>query len=139
MSAGVQAIKYFTEAVVAKIEKDMIRIQEGVTDAAAKYGLPFSSRRIGNIMQMYFGKKCPAFTQIRTDQELVDRFQLACTVNGLFVVTRIMINSSSVATDGDITEIIQRLDRSLEDTAREVWSGRPGRFARLLSFPERLI
>jgi hypothetical protein len=69
-------------------------------------------------MQMYFSNECPPFTQLRTDQELVDRFQLACTVNGLFVVTRIIINTSSVATDGDITEIIQRLDKSLEDTAK---------------------
>ena len=119
MSAGVQAIKYFTESVVTKIENDMIRIEKAVTASAAKYGLPFSTRRIGNIMQMYFSNECPPFTQLRTDQELVDRFQLACTVNGLFVVTRIIINTSSVATDDDITEIIQRLDRSLEDTAKD--------------------
>jgi glutamate-1-semialdehyde 2,1-aminomutase len=120
MSAGVQAVKYFTDEVVTKIERDMSRIQDAVTKAAAKYGLPFSSRRVGNIMQMYFSATCPPFTQVRTDQTLVDKFQLACTVNGLFVVTRIMINSSSVATDDDITEIIQRLDRSLEDVAADV-------------------
>ena len=71
-------------------------------------------------MQMYFSETPPEYTQLRTDQDLVDRFQLACTANGLFVITRIMINTSSVATDADITEIIQRLDRSMADVAAEI-------------------
>jgi glutamate-1-semialdehyde 2,1-aminomutase len=120
MAAGVQAITHFTDEVVAKIERDMIRIEAGVTASAAKYGLPFSTRRVGNLMQMYFSETCPPYTQVRTDQAIVDKFQLACTTNGLFVVTRIMINSSSVATDSEIDEIIQRLDQSMADTAAEL-------------------
>jgi glutamate-1-semialdehyde 2,1-aminomutase len=120
MAAGVQAIRHFTDAVVDKIERDMLRIEAGVLASAARYGLPFSTRRVGNLMQMYFSEIPPQYTQLRTDQDLVDRFQLACTANGLFVITRIMINTSSVATDADITEIIQRLDRSMADVAAEI-------------------
>jgi glutamate-1-semialdehyde 2,1-aminomutase len=119
MVAGVQAVRHFTDDCVARMERQMAAIEQGVTRSARRHGLPFSTRRVGNLMQMYFSPKPPIVTQLREDQELVDRFQLACLINGLFIVSRIVINTSSAATDADIEEIIGRLDRALADTAAE--------------------
>jgi len=119
MVAGVQAIRHFTGEVVERMERQMEAIEHSVTRSARRHGLPFSTRRVGNLMQMYFSEKPPVVTQLRQDQELVDRFQLACMVNGLFIVSRIVINTSSAASDADIEEITQRLDAALADTAAE--------------------
>jgi glutamate-1-semialdehyde 2,1-aminomutase len=120
MTAGVQAISHFTDEAVARMERQMDRIEDGLKAAARKNGLPFSTKRAGNLMNLFFQDTAPAFCQLRTDQAFVDRFQLACCNNGLFVVTRIMINTSSVASEADIDEIIQRGEQAMADLANDL-------------------
>jgi glutamate-1-semialdehyde 2,1-aminomutase len=120
MAAGVQAIKHFTDEAVQRMERQMDRVEAGLKASAAKYRLPFCTRRMGNLMQLYFQDAPPVVTQLRTDSHFVDRFQLACLVNGLFIVTRIIINTSSVCTESDIDEMIQRFDKAMADLAAEV-------------------
>jgi glutamate-1-semialdehyde 2,1-aminomutase len=120
MTAGVQAISHFTEAAVERMERQMDRIEAGLHAAAQKNGLPFSTRRAGNLMNLFFQDEPPPVCQLRTDQKFVDRFQLACCVNGLFVVTRICINTSSVLTEAEVEEIIQRGGQAMADLANDL-------------------
>lgn len=119
MTAGVQAITHFTDEAVARMERQMDKIEAGWTAAAKKNGLPFSTRRAGNLMNLFFQDVPPPVCQLRTDQKFVDRFQIACAVNGLFIVTRICINTSSVLTDADADEIIQRGAQAMADLAND--------------------
>jgi glutamate-1-semialdehyde 2,1-aminomutase len=119
-AAGVAAITHFTDEAVTRMERQMDRIEAGWTAAAKKNGLPFSTRRAGNLMNIFFQDEAPAVCQLRTDQKFVDRFQLACCVNGLFIVTRIMINTSSVLTDADADEIVQRGEQAMADLANDL-------------------
>jgi glutamate-1-semialdehyde 2,1-aminomutase len=119
MTAGVQAITHFTDEAVARMERQMDRIEAGWTAAAKKNGLPFSTRRAGNLMNIFFQDEPPPVCQLRTDQKFVDRFQYACSVNGLFIVTRIMINTSSVLTDAEADEIVQRGEQAMADLAND--------------------
>jgi glutamate-1-semialdehyde 2,1-aminomutase len=120
MAAGVQAITHLTDEAVARMERQMDRIEAGLKASARKNGLPFSTRRAGNLMNLFFQDEPPPVCQLREDQHFVDKFQLACCVNGLFIVTRIMINTSSVLTEADVDEIIQRGDRAMADLANDM-------------------
>jgi glutamate-1-semialdehyde 2,1-aminomutase len=120
MTAGVQALTHFTEEAVSRMEKQMDRIEAGLKSSAKKHGLPFSTRRAGNLMNLFFQDKLPEVLQLRSDSHFVDKFQLACINNGIFIVTRICINSSSVVSERDVDEIVQRFDQAIADVAAEV-------------------
>jgi glutamate-1-semialdehyde 2,1-aminomutase len=120
MTAGVQAITHFTDEAVARMERQMDRIEAGLKASAKKNGLPFSTRRAGNLMNLFFQDEPPPVCQLRSDQKFVDKFQIACCVNGLFIVTRICINTSSVLSEADVDEIIQRGDQAMADLANEM-------------------
>jgi glutamate-1-semialdehyde 2,1-aminomutase len=117
MAAGVEAIRHFDDVAVTRMERQMDRIEAGLKASAAKHGLPFSTVRAGNLMNLYFQATPPDVMQHRDDHDFVERFQLACFVNGIFIVSRICINTASVCTEADIDEMIQRFDAAMADTA----------------------
>jgi len=120
MTAGIEAIKHFTEEAVTRMERQMDRIEAGLKASAKKNGLPFNTRRAGNLMNLFFQNDLPPVCQLREDQRFVDKFQLACAVNGLFIVSRICINTSRVLSEADVDEIIQRADGAMTDLANNV-------------------
>jgi glutamate-1-semialdehyde aminotransferase len=88
--------------------------------SAAKHGLPYSIRRIGSLMNVWFSDELPAANHVRTDNELATLFHLGCMANGIFAVPRTLVNISTATTDEDVTEIIQRLDATFDDMAAEI-------------------
>ncbi len=125
-SAGNVAVRELTAAKIDKMAVQVETIDEQMRQSAAKHGVPYSSRRIGSLMNVWFSEELPASNHVRTDNELATLFHLACMANGIFAVPRTLVNISTATTDEDVKEIIQRLDATFDDMAAEILkSARP--------------
>lgn len=119
MAAGVEAVKHYTEAHTEKMAEQMAAIEETLKASAAKRGLPFSSQRIRGLMNIYFQDALPKVAHLRQDDRLASLFQLACLVNGVFVVSRLVMNTATTMDDASFAELLQRLDAAMADVAAE--------------------
>ena len=95
-------------------------LEDGLKKLAARHRLPFSTRRFRSLMNIYFSETPPPVNQLRQDVEMATAFQLACMANGIFMVVRLVLNCSTVMTDADIREALQRFDAALADVAGTV-------------------
>jgi glutamate-1-semialdehyde 2,1-aminomutase len=119
-SAGNVAVRELTPAKIDKMAEQVATIDGEMRKSAAKHGLPYSSRRIGSLMNVWFSDELPAANHVRTDNELATLFHLGCMANGIFAVPRTLVNISTATTDEDVTEIIQRLDATFDEMAAEI-------------------
>lgn len=119
MAAGVEALRHFTEADVDKQVGQVTMLEEGLKSAAERHGLPLSTRRAASLLTLYFSREAPAFSPLRNDTRLVSLFQLACMNNGVFINAGRIINTPTSMTDGDLKEVLERLDTAMGDLAKE--------------------
>jgi len=120
MAAGLACMRHLTAEKIARQEQMMETIETRLHAMAAKHGLPFSTRRVGSMMQMYFSPTAPSASPLRQDEETATLFQLACMANGVFMVVRATMNVSTVMTDADVDEVCERFDRAVADVAGEI-------------------
>jgi glutamate-1-semialdehyde aminotransferase len=97
----------------------MEAIENGLRAACKKNGIPFSSRRMGSLMNVWFSDELPPSNHVRTDEALASSFHLSCMANGIFGVPRTLMNISTATSDADVKEIIERLDSVVADMAAE--------------------
>jgi glutamate-1-semialdehyde 2,1-aminomutase len=95
-------------------------LQSQLTDVAKKHGLPFATNHYGSCLNIYFSDSVPESSVVRDDDELMDKFHLACINHGVFIASRGMIALSTVITTEHITEAIERMDTAMRDVATEV-------------------
>lgn len=119
MAAGVEAVRHYTAEHAAIMTHRMEGIEACLTAAARKHGLPISTRRFHNLMNVYFQNDLPVVNQVRDDDRLATLFQLACFANGLFVVSRLVLNTATTMTDAEYRETLQRLEATMADVAAE--------------------
>lgn len=119
MVAGIEAVKHFTVKHTEIMTDRMIKIEETMKAAAARHGLPFSTRRYHNLMNVYFSDEVPVVNQLREDDRLASLYQLACFNNGIFIVSRLVMNTSTAMTDNEFGETLRRLEGALADVAAE--------------------
>lgn len=119
MAAGVAAVSHYGDREVEAVGRAMARIDEALARSASSHQLPYSSRRIGSIINIWLTDEPPVVNHVRSDRTLARQFHLACMANGVFATPRTMLNVSTVMTDDDIVEVIQRLDCALADVAGE--------------------
>lgn len=119
MAAGVQAVKHYTVAHTEKMTERMTGIEQTLRAAAAKHRLPFSAQRHLNLMNIYFQEILPPVQHLRDDDRLASLFQLACFANGIFTVSRLVMNTATTMTDAEYRETLQRLEASMADVAAE--------------------
>jgi glutamate-1-semialdehyde 2,1-aminomutase len=119
-TAGYVTIRDLTAERIDKMTGQMETIEEAMRKSAARHGVPFSSRRIGSLMNVWFSEQLPAANHVRQDDTLATRFHLACMTNGIFGVPRTLMNVTTATSDDDVIEIVQRLDAALEDVASEM-------------------
>lgn len=118
-TAGYVAIRDLTAAKIDHMAQQMGTIEDGLRAACRKNGIPFSSRRIGSLMNVWFSNELPVANHVRTDETLASSFHLACMANGIFGVPRTLMNVSTATSDADVKEIIERLDNVVADMAAE--------------------
>jgi glutamate-1-semialdehyde 2,1-aminomutase len=120
MAAGLASMRELTAEKIDKMAEQTKRIESALARSAARYGLPFSSRRVGSLMNMWLTETAPRANQIRTDREAAALFHLACSANGLLIAPRSLMNVSTAMTDNDVTEVIERFDSAMADVAAEL-------------------
>lgn len=117
MAAGIAMLQHLTQERIDRLEQQLIVLEAGLKQSAARHRLPFSTRRYRSLMNVYFSDTPPPVNQLRQDVEMATAFQLACMANGIFMVVRLVLNCSTVMTDADIREALQRFDGALADVA----------------------
>jgi glutamate-1-semialdehyde aminotransferase len=110
-------VRELTAAKIGKMADQVETIDMAMSKSAAAHNVPYCSRRVGGLMNFWLSDELPAANQVRTDGQLPTRFHLACMANGLFAVPRSLLNISSVTTDEDVQEIIDRMDAAFGDLA----------------------
>lgn len=119
-AAGLASLLELTEDRIQQMETRLGTIETEMSKSAARHGVPFSSRRVGSLMNVYMSDELPVANHVRADQELATKWHLACMTNGIFAVPRALVNVSTVTSDADVKEIIDRLDNAFEDLAAEI-------------------
>jgi glutamate-1-semialdehyde 2,1-aminomutase len=120
MAAGTVAVRELTADRIATTATHAERIEAALRKSAANLGVPFSCRRVGSMLNVWLSDALPAANHVREDVYLAGKFHLACLANGIFSAWRGLMNVSTVTTDNDVTEMINRLDAALTDVAAEM-------------------
>lgn len=120
MVAGEVSLRELTSDRIKRMDHLCESLQSGLIAAAKQHGLPFSTNRYGSCLNIYFGLSVPEFSALRDDELLMDNFHLACMNHGLFIANRGLIALSTVVTDQDIAEALERADLAMRDVAAEV-------------------
>jgi glutamate-1-semialdehyde 2,1-aminomutase len=119
MAAGQVSLVELTAERIFSMEGKIEAIDEALAKAAAVQGLPYSSRRVGSLLNTYFSEEPPPSNTLRDDGELITRFHLAALNHGVFMAPRALMNASTVLTDQDVAEAITRLEAAVADVAAE--------------------
>ncbi len=116
-AAGVVSVRELTRERIDTMDRLGDRLARELKKAATAVELPFSVRRIGSLMNVFFLNDPPPPTIARDDAKLIAEFHLAMLNHGLFIAPRGMIALSTVMTDDLMTEIIERASQALHDVA----------------------
>ena len=119
-AAGIASLKELTRERIEAMDRLGERLARGLKDAATAVELPFSARRIGSLMNIFFLNDPPKPTIARDDAKLIGEFHLAALNHGLFIAPRGLIALSTVMTDELISEIVERASAALQDVAAAV-------------------
>jgi len=117
MVAGVATRRHYTEEKVQTLNDQMARLKIHLKNTAAKYALPFATRRLDGLMNIYFSEELPVVNQLRTDQRRSGLFHLACQNNGIMIAPLIVMNTSTVMGEGELCEVMERFDDAMRDVA----------------------
>jgi glutamate-1-semialdehyde 2,1-aminomutase len=116
-AAGVVSVRELTQERIDTMDRLGERLAKELKRAAMAVELPFSVRRIGSLMNVFFLNEPPPPTIARDDAKLIAEFHLAMLNHGLFLAPRGLIALSTVMTDELMNEIIQRASQALQDVA----------------------
>lgn len=119
-AAGLVSVRELTAERIERMSVLAERLDSSLHQHAARLGLPFSTRRVGSLVNAYFSEVPPPASIVRHDAEAMAAFHLAALNHGLYLAGRGLIAVSTVMTDGDIGEIADRFGAALEDVARTV-------------------
>jgi glutamate-1-semialdehyde 2,1-aminomutase len=116
-AAGAISVRELTKDRIDEMDRLSDRLARELKQAAMAVELPFSVRRVGSLMNVFFLNDPPPPTITREDAKLIGEFHLAALNHGLFLAPRGMIALSTVMTDELVTEIIERARQALQDVA----------------------
>jgi glutamate-1-semialdehyde 2,1-aminomutase len=116
-AAGAVSVRELTKERIEEMDRLGDRLARELKQAATSVELPFSVRRVGSLMNVFFLSDPPPPTITREDGKLIGEFHLAALNHGLFLAPRGMIALSTVMTDELVTEIIERATAALQDVA----------------------
>src|SRR5271155_3316421 len=116
-AAGLVSVRELTQERIDRMERLGERLAQDLKKAAMAVELPFSVRRVGSLMNVFFLNEPPPPMIARDDAKLMAEFHLAMLNHGLFLAPRGLIALSTVMTDELMNEIIQRAAQALQDVA----------------------
>jgi len=118
-AAGVVSVRELTAERIAAMAARAERLEAALVSAAAEFGVPFSTRRAGSLLQCFCSAEPPVANQLRTDGEPATAFHLAALNEGLFFAGRGLMALSTVMDDALIDDIAERGRAALAAVAAE--------------------
>lgn len=119
-AAGVVSYGHLTSDAVTRMAGQAEHIEQHLAASAAAAGLPFSCRRIGSLLNLYFSDELPTAALTRSDADTMRLVHLAGMNHGLYFASRGLVVLSTVMTDEHIAETCRRFDSVFADVAAEV-------------------
>lgn len=116
-AAGVVSVRELTAERIAIMHGQAEELEASLRKSAAKRGLPFSVRRAGSLLNVYFTAEPPKANLTRPDGKAAALFHLAGMNHGLYFASRGMLVLSTVLTESDLHETADRMDAALGDVA----------------------
>jgi glutamate-1-semialdehyde 2,1-aminomutase len=112
-AAGVVATRELTAERIAAMAVLAEQLECGLRAAASHHNLPFSVRRVGSLLNVFFTEQPPEVAFVRTDSSMMSAFHLAGMNNGLYFAGRGMLALSTQLTSDDIDDIIIRAEMAM--------------------------
>jgi glutamate-1-semialdehyde 2,1-aminomutase len=119
-TAGVKSLAALDAPTIARMAAQAERLETRLASGAAAVGLPFSSRRIGSLLNIYFTDTPPDANLLRADASIMRLVHLAGMNHGLYFASRGLVVLSTVMTDADVGEVADRFDAVFADVAAAV-------------------
>jgi glutamate-1-semialdehyde 2,1-aminomutase len=119
MVAGEVSLRELTSDRIESMDRLCETLQSGLIAAAKRHGLPFSTNRYGSCLNIFFSQSTPESSVLRDDELMMNNFHLACINHGLFIAHRGLIALSTVITEKDIAEALERADIAMRDVVAE--------------------
>jgi glutamate-1-semialdehyde 2,1-aminomutase len=119
-AAGIPSLGHLTAERIATMGVQAERLDSALAAGAAAAGLPYSSRRIGSLINIYFTSEAPPANLLRSDAEVMRSVHLAGMNHGLYFASRGLLVLSTVLSDAVLDEAGERFGAAFADAAGEV-------------------
>ncbi|MCH8302949.1 MAG: aspartate aminotransferase family protein [Proteobacteria bacterium] len=119
MVAGEISLRELTAGRIEQMNRLRQMLQSGLNDIAQKNSLPLAINHYGSCLNIFLSESIPDSPIVRADEELMDRFHVACLNHGLFIAPRGMVALSTVITEEDIAAALESADAAMRDVAAE--------------------
>lgn len=119
-AAGLPSLAHLSDDRIERMAGQAERLDTLLADGAAQAGLPFSSRRIGSLLNIYFTPEAPEANLLRSDASIMRKAHLAGMNHGMYFASRGLLVLSTVLTDEVIEQIGERFAAVFSDVAAEL-------------------
>ena len=119
MVAGEVSLRELSPERIERMNRLRDKLQSELSESAKKHGLPMSITHHESCMNIFMSESVPVSSVMREDEELMDKFHIACLNHGLLIAPRGLVALSTVLTDDDIAAAVERADAALQDVAAE--------------------
>jgi glutamate-1-semialdehyde 2,1-aminomutase len=120
MVAGEISLRELTAVRIDEMSELREMLQSGLFDIAKKHGLPLSISHCSSCLNIFLSNSIPESPVVRDDEDLMDKFHVACLNHGLFIAPRGMVALSTVVTETDIDAALASADAAMRDVAAEI-------------------
>jgi len=120
MVAGEVSLQELTAERIGRMCNLRESLQSGLANMAMKHGLPLATNHYGSCLNLYFSESVPESSVVRDDEQLMDKFHIACLNHGLFIASRGLIALSSVVEEKHVAEAVERAGAAMRDVASEI-------------------
>ncbi|HEX9992426.1 MAG TPA: aminotransferase class III-fold pyridoxal phosphate-dependent enzyme [Acidimicrobiales bacterium] len=119
-AAGLVSVDHLTPDRIDAMAALAERLERGLAAGAAAAGLPFSDRRCGSLLNVWFLPEPPPPSARRDDDAAMTAFHLAGMNHGLYFASRGMLALSTVMDEAAVDEIVERAGDAMADVAAAV-------------------
>jgi glutamate-1-semialdehyde 2,1-aminomutase len=119
-AAGCASVRELTPERIDAMAAQAASLEVALRSAADALHLPFSVRRVGSLLNVYFTSVPPSANLARPDAREVALFHLAGMNHGCYFPSRGMLVLSTVMSEADVVELGERLCGALADVAVEI-------------------
>jgi glutamate-1-semialdehyde 2,1-aminomutase len=118
-AAGLPSLAHLSDDRIERMATQAERLDGLLAAGAAQAGLPFSSRRIGSLLNIYFTAEAPEANLLRSDASIMRKVHLAGMNHGMYFASRGLLVLSTVMTDELIEQLGERFAAVFADVAAE--------------------